>query len=1063
MTSPSRLARRTRFAAIAALTLSLAPNAGSIASAAGQPPTGRPFNGFNERFNLGRGAASGAVCEARRAFDDPLAGQGARVWDVTCRGWSQRLGKLYLFPGPGGARTQAVWRAGLASRADCGSGGGGVQSCKTKPAGLDYAVVTADPAGPKAAGEGLAGVSDLLAVGVRFLEGRTSEPAAVAEVSASVGKAAGAHVGELTQIEQAETPDARLLDGYRRGEDWRFGDAEARFSTVAAAQGTSAAQRAEALYNAALNASDDERFAQADEDFREADALAARGGNAALENQALDYKAAHARNQGRFETAIGLADQAIKAHLGAVRAATVTMDGTGGLVIADQSTAADTGGLTPTQREALRAVQDLQIKATSLEALDRGDEARAALAQARSILDVTISAKSARHPRSLGEASPWLDVRIRADTARLAQGSPGGADALGALRVAVDNFAISNPDTLPLASFRMELARTEMLEANDAAARERSLSDYEAAFAIFRAQRGSLTASADFTRPYFDALLARIGDNPGAHAKDVERFFDAAQSLISQSSADAAKRQAENIRVGDQKAAGLARALEDTSRQYDALTAQRAEAIRNGSYQGAQKTEIDTRLTRLAADRNLLEAQLLNADPRYASALNNLVSVDALQKQLRPGEVYLKVFLLASQGYGVLISPTAARVYGVDISRRDGAELMEAVRPKVASVHTKAGERKRVVAFDVARAHEAFTTLFGPVATDLLAAKHVIYEPDVTLIVVPFATYVVDDASVEAMKANLELARTGSAPLTYTGVHWLGAQVSSSIALSAPAFVQARVSAPSTASGAFYGFGDPQILQDDPREFADVRALGSDKGQQTFCDVVRLSLLQMSALPETADEVATVARGLGQGPQSYAVGPAFTDSDILRRGGPDGDLRHYRVLYFATHGIMSTETRGCMQTALLTSPGDGDSDALLDVVKIPNLHLNADMVVLSACDTGVSSGGNETLGGLVTSFVQAGARNLVVSNWHVESKATQELMSTMFAQKGVSQADALAIAERAMMSGGRYSHPYFWAPFVVVGDGAKAMPGGWDGPTPQASESRPLSGPAPAP
>jgi hypothetical protein len=1043
MTSPHRQASMILFGGVAALMLGLVPISGWTASTAGQTPAGRTFSGFNERFNLGRGAASGAVCEAKRAFDDPLTGQGARVWDVTCRGWSQRLGKLYLFAGPGGARSQAAWRAGLAGRADCAGSAAGVQACKTKPAGLDYVVVTSASSGPKAAGEGLTGIGDLLAVGVRFLQGRTGEPAAIAEVSASVGKAAGAHVGELTQIEQAETSDARLLDGYRRGEDWRFGDAEARFSTVAAAQGTSAARRAEALYNAALNASDDERFAQADEDFRQADALAARGGNTALANQALDYKAAHARNQGRFEAAITLADRAIKAHLAAVQAAAVTSDGAGGLTIADQSTAADTGALTPVQREALRAVQALQIKATSLEALDRGDEARAALAQARSILDETISAKNARHPRRLGEASPWLDVRIRADTARLTAGAPGAPDALNALRLAVDDFGITNPDTLPLASFRMELARTEMLEASDAVARERSLSDYESAFAIFRAQRGSLTASADFTRPYFDAILARIGGSPGGDAKDVERFFDAAQSLISQSSADAAKRQAEKIRVGDQKAAGLARGLEDTGRQYDALSAQRAEAVRNGAYQGPRKTEIDTGLAKLAADRDLLEAQLLNADPRYASALNNLVSVAALQKQLRPGEVYLKVFLLASRGYGVLVSPTAAHVYGVDLSRQEGAELMDVVRPKTTSVHTKAGDRKRVATFDVAQAHEAFKTLFGPVAADLLAAKHVIYEPDVTLIIVPFAAYVVDDASVEAMKANLERARTGSAPLSYTGVHWLGARVSSTIALSAPAFVQARVSAPSTVGGVFYGFGDPQIAQDNPREFADVRASGSDKGEQTFCDLVRLSLLGLSALPETGSEVASVARGLGQGPQSYVLGQAFTDSDILKRGGEGGDLGRYRVLYFATHGIMSTETRGCMQTALLTSLGDSDSDALLDVIKIPNLHLDADMVVLSACDTGVSAGGNETLGGLVTSFVQAGARNLVVSNWHVESKATEQLMSTMFAQKGVSQADALAIAERSMMSGGgRYTHPYFWAPFVVVGDGAKAMPGG---------------------
>jgi hypothetical protein len=1059
MKLPPRHRRTTGLVALAAaLTLGVVPNQGSAASAPRQSRGARYFSGFDERFNLGRGAASGAVCEAKRAFDDPLVGQGARVWDVTCRGWSQRLGKLYLFPGGAGARTQAAWRAGLAGRVECNGAAGAVRACKTKPAGLDYRVVTGEPSGPRVSGEGLAGIGDLLAVGVRYLQGRTSEPAAVAEVSASVGQAAGAHVGELTQIEEAETPDARLLDGYRRGEDWRFGDAEARFSTVAAIQGASVSRRAEALYNAALNASDDERFPQADEDFRAADALAARGGNTGLANQALDYKAAHARNQDKFETAIALADQAVKAHLAAAHAAVVEKDAAGGVTIADQSTAADTGALTTAQREALRAVQALQIKATSLEALNRGDEARAALTQARSILDEVISTRNAPRQRRLGEVSPWLDVRIRADMARLTQGTPEAADALNALRVAVEQFAVTNPDTLPLASFRLELARSEMLQANDDAARDQALGDYEAAFVIYRAQRGSLTASADFTRPYFDALLTRINSGHGADAKDVERFFAAAQSLISQSSADAAKRQAEKIRLGNQKAAGLARALEDTTRQYDAMTAQRAEAIRTGTYQGPRKADIDGGIAKLSADRNLLEAQLLNADPRYASALNNLVSVDSLRKQLHPGEAYLKVFLLASRGYGVLISPTDAHVYGIDLSREEGAKLMDDVRPKVTVVRTRTGERQRVAPFDVTRAHEAFMTLFGPVAADVLAAKHVIYEPDVTLIVVPFATYVVDDASIQAMEANLERARAGSQPLTYTGVNWLGARVSSTIALSAPAFVQARASAPSTASGVFYGFGDPQITGD-PREFADVGASGSQAGDdQTFCARVRESLLGMSALPETADEVAAVARGLDQGPQAYALGPAFTDSDILRRGGEDGDLRGYRVLYFATHGIMSTETRGCMQTALLTSLGTGESDALLDVVKIPNLHLDADMVVLSACDTGVSAGGNETLGAMVTSFVQAGARNLVVSNWHVESKATEDLMTTMFAQKGVSQADALAIAERSMMSSsGRYAHPYFWAPFVVVGDGAKAMPGGGE-PSQHASLQQDIGG-----
>ena len=217
--------------------------------------------------------------------------------------------------------------------------------------------------------------------------------------------------------------------------------------------------------------------------------------------------------------------------------------------------------------------------------------------------------------------------------------------------------------------------------------------------------------------------------------------------------------------------------------------------------------------------------------------------------------------------------------------------------------------------------------------------------------------------------------------------------------------------------------------------------LASDSAQD-FCAQVRAALFRMPALPETAEEVRTVAASLGQGDSAYALGRAFTDSGIERRGQEGGDLRDYKVLYFATHGILP-QADGCVRSALLTSLGDGRSDALLDTVDIPRLRLDADMVVLSACDTGRTADGDggEALGGLVSTFVEAGARNLVVSNWEVDTKATEQLMTAMFADKGASQADALAQAERALMaSPDQYSHPYFWAAFMVVGDGARPMP-----------------------
>src|ERR1017187_3348463 len=99
------------------LTLVLATAASPGAAA---PAHGKRFDGFNPHFNLGQ-AANGAVCEATRGFDGPLVDQGGRVWKVTCRGWSNTLGNLYLFPASKARSAEAAWRKQLAARTDCAS------------------------------------------------------------------------------------------------------------------------------------------------------------------------------------------------------------------------------------------------------------------------------------------------------------------------------------------------------------------------------------------------------------------------------------------------------------------------------------------------------------------------------------------------------------------------------------------------------------------------------------------------------------------------------------------------------------------------------------------------------------------------------------------------------------------------------------------------------------------------------------------------------------------------------------------------------------------------------
>lgn len=162
------------------------------------PAQATTFNGFNDRFNLGRSAASGAVCEAKRGFEDPLISRGVRVWNVTCRGWSHSLGKLYQFPASKKDVAISAWRTALAATTDCNltdapAATPGVTAfkpvgCKTKPAGLDYVAYLPGTRLRAIAAEGMAPISDVLAAGLKFMSGATPEPQAVAEQGADVGR-----------------------------------------------------------------------------------------------------------------------------------------------------------------------------------------------------------------------------------------------------------------------------------------------------------------------------------------------------------------------------------------------------------------------------------------------------------------------------------------------------------------------------------------------------------------------------------------------------------------------------------------------------------------------------------------------------------------------------------------------------------------------------------------------------------------------------------------------------------------------------------------------------------
>ena len=159
------------------------------------------------------------------------------------------------------------------------------------------------------------------------------------------------------------------------------------------------------------------------------------------------------------------------------------------------------------------------------------------------------------------------------------------------------------------------------------------------------------------------------------------------------------------------------------------------------------------------------------------------------------------------------------------------------------------------------------------------------------------------------------------------------------------------------------------------------------------------------------------------------------------------ELFKSRILAFATHGLVSGDLKGLTEPALVLTPpkiGTDDDDGLLTASEVAQLKLNADWVILSACNTASSDGkpGAEGLSGLARSFFYAGARALLVSHWPVETNSSVELTTGIFEEMKnnpeIGRAEALRRSQNRLINHQthpEYAHPYYWAPFIVVGEG----------------------------
>lgn len=507
----------------------------------------------------------------------------------------------------------------------------------------------------------------------------------------------------------------------------------------------------------------------------------------------------------------------------------------------------------------------------------------------------------------------------------------------------------------------------------------------------------------------------------------LDEVFTLMQRNRAGSAAKALARMAARFSAGEDRLAALVREHQDRTAARASLERRLLQELGRTlqARDPAQAEQLKVALA--AADARLQEIdRTLQAEfPAYRQlAQPQPLILQEAQALLGPDEALLLFAAGESDTFVMAVRPGRALFFRAGIGE---GGIAASVRKLRASLDPS--QNPALAPFDTGEAHRLYRALMAPAEALLKDANHVMVVPDGALQSLPFAVLVSEPQGTPAGASD------------HARVKWLLKRHAFST-LPAVESLQGlrRLARASAAPAPFAGFGDPLLEGQGAgaRNLVPVAVFSQDS---PVADVELIR--QAMRLPETAAEIRAMARLFQAGDADLYLGGRATEANVK-----SADLARYRVLAFATHGVMAGELAGMAEAGLVLTPparGSEADDGYLAVGEIARLKLDADWVLLSACNTAAPDGqpSAEGLSGLAKAFIFAGGRSLLVSHWPVESQSAQELTTATVRQwrAGATKAEALRRASLELMgNAGRpdYAHPMFWAPFVVVGEGAGA-------------------------
>lgn len=1009
---------------VIALSLALAGGFASTARAQGEAAIA-----LRDSFRVG---SAGVLCTAQyRPTDPALTSMFDRGYRVVCRDAASPVGSLYALRGGEGDRLASYLQA-AASRLSCGEkqvtevenvGGATVIECRDPKASVDYRLYAAVRGDTVYIAEGLSGYDSALKLALASLVTDRPVVGTVDVATTSVSDpAAFARIQAGTLDEESARVEAYIRNNYGA-----YAESAEFFETLAAREQGGNERTAEFLANQALQQSNMGDFATAGALFARADRVVASS-DGVTQRMIRNFRAIDAINQRDPAAALAFLDRPVAIDTELIGEARLSQ-GEITKMLADKINRENSGlkrlggvdsSLTGTERAQILDGQALLLRGSALRLSGQPQAALTALQQG---IDMIVAVRNGRI-----SSTGWLRAEVATQRALILESQGDMAGARSGLTEALDIYRLDYPQSPGLLSAKGRLAAF-LARRGEADA---SIALYDEIVAEGEAVPSARATMKEMLGPYFAQLAARADSDPSV----ASRMFNASQLLQRPGVAQTQAVLARELSEGNDEASALFRLAVTRTREIARTSAeiQRLEALPAPTADDLATLALAREsLTNQQNEQTALQSRL-GQYSQYRVLSPSSVTLDELQKLLKPGEGYYKISFVGQKVYGQLITPDRVRTVSIALSRADLDKTVAKLRDTIVVIEN--GQPTNYP-FDVAEAKALYDALFPGLGQDLAGIEHLVYEPDGALLQLPPGLLVEDQKGVDAYLERS--AAIDADPFDFTGVAWFGRDRRFSIAVSPRSFADVRTIAPARGKQAYLGLGQNAPPPERVRLASASREADCEWPINTWLD------------PISPAELKLAQSVLGAGRANVLTQSAFSDTALLGRD----DLDDFRILHFATHGLVTAPRPECpARPALITSFGDNSSDGLLSFKEIFDLKLDADLVILSACDTaglatvsasreaGIETGGNFALDGLVRAFVGAGARSVLASHWPVpdDFNATENLISALFkAPAGTAMNASLAQAQRQAMDDPLTSHPYYWAAFILLGDGTKPL------------------------